>query len=632
MGGTPIPRLSVARTLLALSLVTAVVGLSSGSTQAASTLVGWWHFDEGSGQVAADSSGNANNASLHNAQWIPGFAGTAVAFDGKAPARVEIPRSASLEPQFTSLDIRVKASHAPGPRVSLATKGLFDCSGSYSLRTDSTGTLRFEVASGGANAQSAATAIHVWDGKWHDVAGTWDGTTARLFVDGVPAATGASSGSLTGPIHYDPGRNGALVFGVDSTCAGHRGFLGALDEAKVWARALSPDEIAAEAGRVLPLAIPIDMTTCAGANSGLAWPLGQPTTIPFGKDCRITAFFTWDHDRRDDSLIRSILQPDAPDLSAPSWQEALTHRLMAFLVRAEAALNAWDGQVIELPLYDTSRDELEPDWSDHQLRYHIVAVVPFLLKHAYLVHPNSACSPTHPTTCIVGTFLPTQPSPSPTPSPSPSPSPTRSPRPTPTPTPTPTSTPTPTPTATPSAAPSRSPVPTPTPTPNQTPTPTPTPTATSSPTPTPTPTATPTPTPSATVSPTPTPTPNPNPFLELSVPSNLTIPLKRDQDNTVTCAITLESNIPWSLSLVDLDSGPNEGHMTDGALPAHVLRSVLTAQIGPNPPAPLDQPVGVMTTGNGSSVVLVELDQAIGPHDPPGAYRINLFIQAISGF
>jgi hypothetical protein len=116
------------------------------------------------------------------------------------------------------------------------------------------------------------------------------------------------------------------------------------------------------------------------------------------------------------------------------------------------------------------------------------------------------------------------------------------------------------------------------------------------------------------------------------VPSNLTIPLKRDQDNTVTCAITLESNIPWSLSLVDLDSGPNEGHMTDGALPAHVLRSVLTAQIGPNPPAPLDQPVGVMTTGNGSSVVLVELDQAIGPHDPPGAYRINLFIQAISGF
>lgn len=24
----------------------------------------------------------------------------------------------------------------------------------------------------------------VWNGKWHHVAGTWDGTTARLFLDG----------------------------------------------------------------------------------------------------------------------------------------------------------------------------------------------------------------------------------------------------------------------------------------------------------------------------------------------------------------------------------------------------------------------------------------------------------------
>jgi hypothetical protein len=46
-------------------------------------LVGWWRFDEGSGTVANDSSGNGNNGTLNgDPQWVLGYFGNALEFDG----------------------------------------------------------------------------------------------------------------------------------------------------------------------------------------------------------------------------------------------------------------------------------------------------------------------------------------------------------------------------------------------------------------------------------------------------------------------------------------------------------------------------------------------------------------------
>ena len=61
-----------------------------------STVVGRWLFDEGSGDVATDSSGNGNNGTLMNApQWVDGKFGKALAFDG-ADTYVEIAHAESL--------------------------------------------------------------------------------------------------------------------------------------------------------------------------------------------------------------------------------------------------------------------------------------------------------------------------------------------------------------------------------------------------------------------------------------------------------------------------------------------------------------------------------------------------------
>jgi len=46
-------------------------------------LVGYWSFDEGSGEMAKDGSGNGNDGSLENGtEWTAGKFGDAVQFDG----------------------------------------------------------------------------------------------------------------------------------------------------------------------------------------------------------------------------------------------------------------------------------------------------------------------------------------------------------------------------------------------------------------------------------------------------------------------------------------------------------------------------------------------------------------------
>lgn len=57
---------------------------------------GMWHFDEGSGSIAHDSSGNGNNGTIYDATWTSGISGSALSFDG-IDDYVEIPDSDSLD-------------------------------------------------------------------------------------------------------------------------------------------------------------------------------------------------------------------------------------------------------------------------------------------------------------------------------------------------------------------------------------------------------------------------------------------------------------------------------------------------------------------------------------------------------
>jgi large repetitive protein len=91
----------------------------------------------------------------------------------------------------------------------------------YALQVGSDGKLQFAVD--GTTVESPDT---LRLGSWTHVAGTYDGTTLRLYIDGIAVADKA----FAGPIAYDT--NGATIGAADSSGGGL--WHGELDELRVW--------------------------------------------------------------------------------------------------------------------------------------------------------------------------------------------------------------------------------------------------------------------------------------------------------------------------------------------------------------------------------------------------------------
>jgi Concanavalin A-like lectin/glucanases superfamily len=222
--------------------------------------VGSWSFDESKGTVARDSSGHRNEGHLENlAQWGPGRFQGAVAFNGDAAA-VEVPGSPSLEPATISVSAWVKASTSPGDYKYIVAKGAEGCqAASYGLYTGANGGLEFYTANntGLSWTPSADAGQGVWNGQWHNVVGTYNGSSLKLYVDGREVGSPATD---TTPIAYGLFTSNDLLIGDYAGCSG-TDFSGSIDEVKIFDRVLSPFEIATGYGlsRLLPPSFPFDL-------------------------------------------------------------------------------------------------------------------------------------------------------------------------------------------------------------------------------------------------------------------------------------------------------------------------------------------------------------------------------------
>ena len=80
---------------------------------------------------------------------------------------------------------------------------------------------------------SGVAATSVWDGKWHHAAGTWDGVTAKLFIDGkeIPG-----SSPNAGEIDYTGPTGNTIIGGYHAGC--DLLMQGDLDQVMVWSDAL----------------------------------------------------------------------------------------------------------------------------------------------------------------------------------------------------------------------------------------------------------------------------------------------------------------------------------------------------------------------------------------------------------
>jgi hypothetical protein len=221
-------------------LVTFVFGLglilTSVSDAADPNLVGWWKLDETSGLTAVDSSVLGNDGTLPNMagnEWTNGIVGGALEFDG-TDDYVSVPNSSSL--QLTSALTMagwIKAdSWGSGTDVDIIARKGEDNPNNYQLSiADGLATLYLDDGDG--SGYRGDTLLNT--GQWYHVAATWDGTTARVYVDGVldndPPDLHGNNISTDTRAFYIGGRSGAdLLDGI-------------LDDIRIYNRALSEAEI-----------------------------------------------------------------------------------------------------------------------------------------------------------------------------------------------------------------------------------------------------------------------------------------------------------------------------------------------------------------------------------------------------
>jgi hypothetical protein len=230
---------------LAAAVLAATLTLASPAVASAASfpLMGWWPMNEGSGQVVRDWSGYGDHGTLgstagadsNDPSWIRGVLfGSALRFDGDD--FVSIPDSSALKPARLTVAAWVRASGSPGILQYVLSKGSVACDhSSYGLYTSRNGGLAFYIADANTYYRSAEADPAVWDGAWHHVAGTFDGQTVRLFVDGNEVGSGTPAATA---IDYTNPAGGGLIGGYPGSCENSMFLRGDIDGVQVWSQAL----------------------------------------------------------------------------------------------------------------------------------------------------------------------------------------------------------------------------------------------------------------------------------------------------------------------------------------------------------------------------------------------------------
>jgi hypothetical protein len=223
---------------VAFLLLLGVFGLAASTAQADPVVLGSWSFDEGSGQIAADASGHGSHGRLGatagsdaaDPTWIAGQSGGAgLGFGGDQ--FVAVPDSATLEPAHVAVEAWVRRDGSPGNWRYVLSKGALNCDRSaYGLYSGWHGGMAFYVSSATQYVLSPEVpAALVWDGAWHHVIGSYDGTTVRLWIDGAQVGNGTA---LQVAIAYGVGSKGVDIGNYPGSC--DLGFFGAIDDVRVW--------------------------------------------------------------------------------------------------------------------------------------------------------------------------------------------------------------------------------------------------------------------------------------------------------------------------------------------------------------------------------------------------------------
>jgi len=203
-------------------------------------LVGLWHFDEGVGTTASDSSGKGNHGTVYSASWVEsqsGF-GKALSFDG-TNSYVRVGHNTELNPT-SAITVECWAkldSVAPGPVLVRKLD-------TYSLQVTSLGgesKLEGWVKIGGVwqGVRGVSGGVTIQTNMWYHFAFTYDGAELKTYVNGQPDRSASVTGSIdstTKPL--DIGRCGP------EDGSGNGWYTnGIIDEVRIWKTDLNQSQL-----------------------------------------------------------------------------------------------------------------------------------------------------------------------------------------------------------------------------------------------------------------------------------------------------------------------------------------------------------------------------------------------------
>jgi hypothetical protein len=197
------------------------------------SLILYLPFDEGSGDTVADLSGKANNGTIYGAKWVEGQVNQALEFNGGS--YVEIPHSESLSPT-ESITVMAWVFVDPGSsgELMIVSKGRWAANDlPYELSTTPGGTIYWQFYDDAGRDSCSPSAPPV--NEWHHIAGTYDGSVFKCYVDGELMEEFAYKGSL-------PQNKASVTIGKRST-ADECYLVGMIDEVAIFNRALSVAEV-----------------------------------------------------------------------------------------------------------------------------------------------------------------------------------------------------------------------------------------------------------------------------------------------------------------------------------------------------------------------------------------------------
>jgi hypothetical protein len=220
------------------------VSLVTHKAEASSGLVGYWSFDEGAGTTAYDSSGNGNNGTLINSPvWSAGKYGSALTFDGTTNY-VEMSNSSVLNNAnftieawiFINADVNQTQARIVSKQETGSKSYSFDIFGNgYG---GSTGNQLLLSIGTGATWINFLSTTHLSNRTWYHVAGTQEGTSSKIYINGQLDKNGTTATQTTD-------NNGVLTVGCQKQTGTSTTFFfnGTIDDVRIYNRALSQQEI-----------------------------------------------------------------------------------------------------------------------------------------------------------------------------------------------------------------------------------------------------------------------------------------------------------------------------------------------------------------------------------------------------